>query len=286
MQPRPEDHLSQNTPKSGPRWGLIIGAAVIVGLILAFFVPRNTEPPSLALTEPETSAAAEPELPPAPDIPERQTASQPPAEPNAVDVSSSTEAPLTLETGDAELRARLAGAGDSTLLEEALGSDNLLERSVSLLDGFSRGVVLYKVLPIAPPSGEFAVMESGDQVLMDPANYQRYDAQVSAIEALDTATVVDIFHRFRPLLEATYAGLGQKPEEFDNALIRTLDRILATPRIDEPIELVRHVASYRYADPELERKSGLQKQLLRMGPDNIARLQAQALALRNALLEE
>lgn len=41
---------------------------------------------------------------------------------------------------------------------------------------------------------------------------------------------------------------------------------------------------YQYADPELEGLSSVQKQLMRMGPDNIRLIKAQAQALRDDLL--
>ena len=37
-------------------------------------------------------------------------------------------------------------------------------------------------------------------------------------------------------------------------------------------------------DPDLEQRTALEKQLLRMGPENVARIQEQARALRTALL--
>ena len=43
---------------------------------------------------------------------------------------------------------------------------------------------------------------------------------------------------------------------------------------------------YRYADPQLEQLSAVQKQLLRMGPDNIRRIKAQARVIRSGLLTE
>ena len=68
-------------------------------------------------------------------------------------------------------------------------------------------------------------------------------------------------------------------------MIRALDRVLLTPEITEPIELKRKEAIYQYADPELEELTDLQKQLLRMGPDNIDKVKRQAAALRAALLD-
>ena len=44
------------------------------------------------------------------------------------------------------------------------------------------------------------------------------------------------------------------------------------------------VAAYQYADPELESLSAAQKQLLRMGPDNMRRIQTTLRALRRELI--
>jgi hypothetical protein len=43
---------------------------------------------------------------------------------------------------------------------------------------------------------------------------------------------------------------------------------------------------YKYADPQLEELTPMQKQLLRMGPDNIRRIKEQARALREGLLNQ
>ena len=61
-------------------------------------------------------------------------------------------------------------------------------------------------------------------------------------------------------------------------------RVLATPVLDEPQALKLDVTTYEYVDRELEALPSLQKQLLRMGPDNLQRLQAVAARWRAALL--
>jgi hypothetical protein len=62
--------------------------------------------------------------------------------------------------------------------------------------------------------------------------------------------------------------------------------VLATPEIEEPIALTRKSVMYKYADPQLEQLTPMQKQLLRMGPDNIRRIKEQARALRAGLLNQ
>jgi len=66
--------------------------------------------------------------------------------------------------------------------------------------------------------------------------------------------------------------------------LHAIDVILATPIVVEPIKLTRDSVVYKFADPALESLLPLQKQLLRTGPENTKRIQQQATALREALL--
>ena len=247
MQPDPEDRYTEAKPQNSgglPTTAIAIGVLVIAAVIGWVMFSGDPEPPPPA-PEPDP----EPELPPAPDIPEPEPEiAGEPNEPPAPVIP-----PPTLETSDEELRERLADVSDSSMLDSALVNDNLVERGTALVDSFSRGVVMPKLLPLPAPEGAFAVTETDGVVTIDPAGYERYNDHAATIEALDTATLVETFHRFRPLLEETYASLGYDADDFDNALI-------------------------------LEQRPGVQKQMLRMGPDNIARVKRQARALRDALL--
>jgi hypothetical protein len=190
---------------------------------------------------------------------------------------------LTLAASDDPLREILAPALAGPL-ETALQAENLIERGAAIVDGLSRGVLQYKLLPVMPPEGKFAVRKRGNQAVMDPAGYARYDAYARAIESLDTDILVQSFDRFRPLLEEAYGMLGYAPEQLDNALIRGLDRIIEAPVIETPLQVRKVEAVYKYEDPELERLPEVHKQLLRMGPENTRRIQSQAVALRERLL--
>ena len=98
--------------------------------------------------------------------------------------------------------------------------------------------------------------------------------------------MINSFHTLRPFYEGAYEQLGLDAGGFDNAVIRTLDVILATPEIDEPIELERKSVLYVYADPALEDLSPVQKLLLRMGPENIRRIKQKAQTIRDGLLSQ
>jgi len=285
MQIDPEDRLTDREPsQSSSNKTLLIGVILVIAIAaVVYFYETQPEPVTQAPPPPPPTIVTpepEPEQAPAQDIPEPVQAM--PLEPNLPEPEPAPA--LTLEASDDELRQDLAEAGDSDLLTAVLTNDDLVQRGTSMIDGMSRGILLGKVLPIAPPKGKFTtVTEQGDEY-MDPAGYERYNNYAQSIEALDTETLASTFHRFRPLLEEAYGTLGYPKEDFDNALIRALDSVLLTPEITEPIELEREEAIYQYADPELEELSDLQKQLIRMGPDNTAKIKRQAAALRAALL--
>tara|TARA_R110002110_G_scaffold330339_1_gene541600 strand:- start:19651 stop:20514 length:864 start_codon:yes stop_codon:yes gene_type:complete len=286
MQPQPEDRLTETPPRRTPGAGLILGAAVAIGVIMLLVLPSNEDERPIESEPVVTQPApqAEVELPPAPDIPVREEA-RPPAEPEAVEI----EPALTLEQSDAVLRETFTpptpDADDaSQLIATALAEDDLVQRTAGLVDGLSRGLVLQKALPLPQPETPFKTQEIDGLVIISPASYARYDHYAQAIAAVDADLVASTFHQLRPLLESAYAGLGYAPEEFDNALVRALDRILATPVVSEPLEVKRVEAVYQFTDPSLEQLSSVQKQLLRMGPDNAAVVKAKAAQLRAALL--
>lgn len=290
MRPDSSDrNIETPRPQGLPIGRIIVGLLAIAAIAYGLLGGGEPEPAPVQPAPPTVVTPAIPPEPipqPAPDIPAPAPVPtlQPDSEPAQEEPVVPSVPPPTLETSDAELRERLAQASSSPLLAAIATTDNLVERGTASIDTLSRGGLLYKLLPIAAPKGKFAVIQSNGQLLLDPANYQRYDGYAQMIESLDTATLAATFHRFRPLLEETYASLGYRAEDFDNTLIRALDRILATPGVEGDIALVKSEAVYKYADPALEQRGELEKQLIRIGPENLARVKTQAQNLRSALL--
>ena len=266
---------------------LVLGAVLLVLVIAVayFFTGGGDQAEPASPPPPVVNAAPEPVItqPKAPDIPTRE----PPAvTEQGIEEVVPAQPPLTLEASDEPVREELAKAGSAELYTGLLTNEDLIQRSTGVIDGMSRGLVLQKILPLPRPEGTFTVLELEGQVVVDPASYERYDAYAGAVASLNTEQLVSVFHQFRPLMEQAYAELGYPPAEFDNALVRALDRVIATPEIRDSIPLKKKEAMYLYADPALEGLAPLQKQLLRMGPDNLAEIKVQAKALRAALLAQ
>jgi hypothetical protein len=278
-------HLPEQDRGGFPIVKLLLAVAVLVALLL-FWYWSTQEATEEAVAVPPIPEMAKPVLSPAPDIPKRpEPAPQPVPEPVVENVQPAPAVLPSAQESDQLLLEQLSGAGTDARLNGLVGTERPVEVSAALLDGVSRGIVLRKILPASAPSEPFGVTEQGDVTYMSTESYQRYDDYADSISALDSALLVDSFHLLRPIYERAYEQMGMDPGDFDNAIIRTLDLILATPEIEDPIPLETKSVMYIYADPKLEQMSSLQKQLLRMGPDNIRRVKAQARAVRAGLLQ-
>ena len=67
-------------------------------------------------------------------------------------------------------------------------------------------------------------------------------------------------------------------------VVEVIDHLLATPEIEEPLRLIQPRVLYEFADPKLQKLSGGQKILLRMGPANLRKLKAKLRAIRDGLV--
>ena len=190
----------------------------------------------------------------------------------------------SLDNSDDFVRDRMLLIKHKPELQTWLNTDDLLRRSASYLDGLARGNTLSKVFPLTAPEGSFAMHKDGETIWLNAGNYERYDSTVGVLTSFNMKSMGQLFHFMRPLLENAFAEMGYRPRQMDGIILQAIDNILATPIIVEPIKLTRDSVAYKFADPKLEALLPIQKQLLRTGPENTQRLQQQALALKDALL--
>lgn len=266
---------------------IIVAIVLVVGAFL--LLPGDDKEAPEPVTEPAAVAPEPPRPDPAeniqaaPDIPEPEPeeAPEPTPEPEP------EPEPPTAEEIDAQIREALAdtAADDQALLAPALAAPFLLDRGVSAIDQIARGYVPLRALNLPRPEGTFPVRRDGQQRFIDETGYDRYDALVDSITAVSPTALAGKFQLFRSLLSQAYAALGYPADAVDNATIAALDAIISAPVIRDPIEVRTKGALWAYADPALESRSDLHKQLMRLGPDNLEVLQRWAQDLRTALLQ-
>jgi hypothetical protein len=120
-------------------------------------------------------------------------------------------------------------------------------------------------------------------VVIGPDNAARYTTYVRALEAVDSAKLVAIYVHFYPLFQQAYAELGYPSRYFNDRVFEVIDNLLAAPEIKGPIALTQPKVLYEFADPALRDLSAGQKTLVRMGPENEAKVKAKLRELKRAL---
>ena len=127
------------------------------------------------------------------------------------------------------------------------------------------------------------VQKDGETITLDPSNYERYDRIISYVEKMDARKIGRLYAKFYPLLQRTYEETGFPEERFHDRVLAALDDMMDAPRPAGPIRLVQPKVLYRFEDDHLESLSAGQKIMIRVGPDNAARLRKVLARVRAAI---
>ena len=253
---------------------LVIGGGVV--LLTGIWPPK--EEPAPAVTAPP------PEPPPAPVVAEiEEPAPEPPPLP-----PEPVEEPLPrLEESDDAVRDAVGDIPLGTAGQQYLIPGNIIERSASLIYLMAQGDVPYKLLPVSRPKAAFPISDDGTQVVADPAGFERYDALTQWLQSLDLESLLSALEWFIPLFREAWSYYGEDPAAFDMAVVMTLDLVIATPELDlSEARLIRKEAVWIFEDPAIEGLAPIQKQVLRMGPENAEVVKAKAAEARGLWLAQ
>jgi len=256
---------------TGAQLALMIALLAVLaagGVVLSGVWPPADEPAPAVRPAPISEPAPEPVEP---ELEPTSTVTPPPMpEPEA-------EPLPTLAESDEPVRDALADIPLGVPGQQFLTPSNVIERSTSLIYLMAQGDVPYKLLPIARPKAAFAIYDDGTQVVADAAGFSRYDALAQWLNSLDLELLSDALAWFTPLFREAWSYYGGEASGFDMAVLTTLDLMIATPDIElSEARLIRKEAVWVYEEPAIEALPPLQKQILRMGPDNAATLKGVA----------
>lgn len=190
----------------------------------------------------------------------------------------------TLENSDALLRRGLAELLGRQAFERFVTPDRLVRRIVSTIDNLPRSAAPRSRMPLIAVPGGFIVERSGDATVLSRRNFARYGAFVAVAEAINADALARFYTENYPLFQRAYDELGFGGRNFNDRLVETIDDLLAAPEPKTPIRLEQRKVQYEFADPELESLSAGQKIMLRMGPENAARLKKKLREIRQPLV--
>ncbi len=232
-------------------------------------LPEAYAPPTI----PAPSEQTEPEPEEVVALPEPE----PVAEPEVV-----LEPLPPLHESDDVIKPALGEIVGPDLLEEYIVKDQLISRLVATVDSLTSRQVPPPINPAKPVADKLIVEKRGDEVILSPQNFARYEPYVTLLNSVDTPLLMSTYDRYAPLFQQAWEENGQQGS-FDQRLIDVIDHLVETPDVSGPVYLVKPEAFYLYEDPELEAMTAGQKILVRMGSANAALVKAKLIEIRNVL---
>ena len=225
---------------------------------------------------PAASAPADTSAVPAPSAPPSGFAATEPTIRHPVpEVAGDPEKPLpAVDKSDAAMRALVTDLVGPKTFQAMVNPQQLVRRIVATVDNLPRKTAPVQIRPIKPAPGQY---------VPSPENTRRYAGYVRAVESLDTRALVQGYVAFYPLFQRAYADLGFPDRYFNDRVVEAIDDMLAAPDLTRPTELIQPKVFYLYADPRLESRSAGQKFMMRLGPENAAKVKAKLREIRQEI---
>lgn len=245
--PDPEDLTPQ---RSLPIAAIAVAIALLLALAGGYFYLRRTP------SAPQSAAAA--------------------AKPSTPAQASDREEQIVLpplDQSDQTVRDLVARLSSHPTVAAWLTTDGLLLNFVEVTSKIARGETPSKELQVLGPVPRFRPRETRDTLLVDSASYRRYDRYAEAVAALDARGTARLYTLLEPRIRDAYARQGGQGAAFAPIVERAIVEMLKVPIVESNVELVPHGIVYGYADERLQGLSAAQRQLLRMGPQNVRRIQ-------------
>ncbi len=265
----------------------------LVYFAITFEAPTGTttvviQPPALQPAEPEAVEAITPTLPqiriqPQPEPVTIASAEpvieEPPEEvpiPEAV-VEEPVDADViqlpSLNNSDDFVFEGLRAIQNGAALLQLLADDQIVRRFVVFVENISRGEFPQTGLPYKGVQQEMPTRNIDDNLfVMDDSAHARFDQVVDTFVSIDSDAAMAFYRTLSPLFQQAYAEIGFRNVSFDATLRSAITTVLRTTDVEGPYQLVKPSVMLLYADASIENLQEVHKQLIRIGPENTAKL--------------
>ena len=191
----------------------------------------------------------------------------------------------TLRSSDIVVRELVSELSAHPKLVAWLVNEDLIRRFVAAVDNVANGISPTTQFDFMRPTGKFRVVEKGDEITIDPKSFARYDLATQVFVSLDTDDAVALYSEIVPLIDDAYGEISPPGSPFSDRLEASIEHLLEVTPPSGDQQVKRKVVTYVYVDESLENLSGAQRQLLRMGPDNVLLVKAKLRDLKAGLQE-
>lgn len=239
---------------------------------------RSVLPNSIFRPEPSPVVAAEPEIA---DLPEEIEIAEP--EPVLQTTGSSVRLP-SLNGSDSFVFENIRLLQNGLELVSYLANDQIVRKFVVFVENISRGEFPQTGLPYRSMQTDMLVRNIDENLfVMDEGGYARFDQLVSTFINVDTDAALALYRMLSPLFQQAYAEIGFRNVSFDDTLRLAINNVLQANELEGPFQLVKPSVMYLFADTGIENLQAVHKQLIRIGPQNTAKLKAKLLEFSSQL---
>lgn len=204
---------------------------------------------------------------------------QQPAIANPIPDTPVPQALPALDGSDAFTMNELIALLGQPFVQKHLVPQDLIRNLVVTIDNLPRKKIAKTRNPVVPIEGQIDD-QSDAATTLGPVQYARYDEFVQGVMAVDSKQLVATYFKLYPLFQDAYKSLGYPNGYFNDRLVTVIDHLIATPYAKQPVELINGPGIYQFADPELESLSAGQKIIVRIGPDNGAKIRTKLKEIR------
>ncbi len=190
---------------------------------------------------------------------------------------------VTLAGSDAVVREVVVALSSQPEMVTWLANEDLVRRFVASVHLIAEGKNPRSQLEFLKPTRRFSGLERDEGWVVDSKSYRRYGLVAQAFAGLDTEGTVRVFNELEPLIDEAHREIAPPGTTFRVTLKKALDLLLEVPVLEGDVALKPKVVSFAYGDERLEGLSEAKKQMLRMGPENVAQIQAKIIELEAAL---
>lgn len=238
----PRGSVPHRTPPSPLRWILLGLAAVAAGTLLTLWWLSRAQP---APATPAPTAATQ--VPVTGGPPKAQEIDLPP-----------------LDESDALLRDLVSALSKHPMLAWILVNKSIVRSTVLAVVQIGDGVTPVGLFGPLKPQTRLQMQTGTSRV--DPATYRRWDQALAALTSINTAELAQTYVNTKPLFDQAYRELGHPNGNFDDAIVRAIRTLDATPDIKTDPVLLKRPGYFEYDDESLRTLLPVQKQLLLLGP--------------------
>ncbi|HQX82549.1 MAG TPA: DUF3014 domain-containing protein [Vicinamibacterales bacterium] len=176
-----------------------------------------------------------------------------------------------LDGSDAIFREAVATLSKHPMLARLLATDGLIRAAVLAVVQIGDGKTPVVPLAVLRPTTRLTIV--GDpQGRLDSASYPRWSGPTNALVSVSPSDAAQLYVNVKDLFDAAYADLGHPGGNFDEAITRAIEVVVATPVATDPPLLWRRPGYFEHTDAALRSLRPVQKQLMLTGPENQQRL--------------